>query len=95
MNVKVIKNDGSKEVYDEKKIKNVVMAAGLDKEQSITLAKGITSWIVSQEVDSVSSQEIRSQVYKKLQKVDKYTANFYRWYKKTENKTTDPNPSKN
>lgn len=93
MDIQVIKNDGSKENFDKSKIESVVTAAGLEIEQAKTFANNISNWVESKKQDSITSQEIRTKVYEDLKSVDEYTANFYHWYKKTENKPTVQNTS--
>jgi transcriptional regulator NrdR family protein len=88
MDIEISKKDGTKEKFDPKKIERVLKAAGLNDEQTKKVTEKIIGWVKNNAEYEVSSQDIRKQVYKELQAVDEYTANFYKWYKKTEGKST-------
>lgn len=93
MDIQISKKDGSKEKFDPKKIERVLVAAGLNDQQTKKVTQKIVDWVINNREYEVSSQDIRKKVYQELRAVDEYTANFYKWYKKTEGKsTTDQNP---
>lgn len=91
--IEITKKDGTKEKFDPKKIERVLKAAGLNDEQTEDVTKRIVDWVINNAEYEVSSQDIRKKVYKELQEVDEYTANFYKWFKKTEGKATTDQPS--
>jgi transcriptional regulator NrdR family protein len=92
-NIKITKKDGSKEMFDPKKIERVLNAAGLNDKQTKYVTEKIIEWVKNNKEFEVSSQDIRKKVYQELQAVDEYTANFYKWYKKTEGKSTSDQDS--
>ena len=87
-NIEITKKDGTKEKFDPKKIERVLKAAGLNEELTKKVTEKIVDWVKNNAEYEVSSQDIRKKVYKELRAVDEYTANFYKWYKKTEGKST-------
>lgn len=93
MDIEITKKDGSKEKFDPQKIERVLKAAGLNNEQTKIVTEKIIEWVKNNAEYEVSSQDIRKRVYKELQEVDKYTANFYKWYKNTEGKSTTDSDS--
>lgn len=84
--VKVLKLDGSTEDFDLKKIKRVVVAAGLTEEQGQKLVDNIGQWAISLNKTTVSVKDIRDQVYEGLKKVSSYAAGLFSWYEKTKDK---------
>lgn len=90
--IEITKKDGTKEKFDSKKIERVLIAAGLDEELTKEVSRKIVEWVVNNAEYEVSSQDIRKRVYQELQAVDEYTANFYKWYKNTEGKSTTDQP---
>ena len=91
--IQITKKDGSKEKFDPKKIERVLKAAGLNEEQTKNVTDKIINWVVNNKEYEVSSQDIRKKVYQELCAVDEYTANFYKWFKKTEGKSTSDQDS--
>lgn len=83
---KVLKRDESIEKFDIEKIRRVVMAAGLNKDQAEQLKKNIDTWLISQKKDIIPSKKIRDEVYKELKKIKSYSANLFLWYEKSKEK---------
>ena len=68
MILKVIKRDGSKEIFLIEKIVRVVMAAGLESHQAQTLAAKIEKWAKNQKQTEITTLQVRDEVIKELKK---------------------------
>ncbi len=79
----VIKRDGSKEKFEEKKIAKVVKAAGLTEETARALAQKISIEIKKLGLKEVPSKKIREHVTQELKKADTYAFGLYVWYERT------------
>lgn len=79
----VVKRDGAHEPFDEQKIVRVVRAAGVHEGQAVDLAKSASAWLAKQPGELITSLAIRDVVHERLEQVNKYAANLYRWYQKT------------
>lgn len=90
MDIKVVKRNGSVEDFDNLKVARVVEAAGLDEDQANKLADTVEKWAKNLKQKKIQSSTIRIKVYEELKKIDKYSADLYLWYKKTQ----DHNPIK-
>lgn len=82
-NIKVIKRDGSTEKFLPWKIQRVMMAAGLDADESYGAIHQITDWIKNLNTDTVNSVQISEEVFRVLKEIDEYAANMFAWYQQT------------
>jgi len=81
--IQIIKRDGSKEPFYPWKIQRVVMAAGLDPEQSNKCTNAVTDWVMNLNKKELPSLELRDKVHEELKRIDQYSANMFEWYQKT------------
>jgi len=79
----VIKRDGSREKFSEKKIAKVVKAAGLTEEKARALAQKVTMEIGELGRNEVTSKKVREHVTRELKKADPYAFGLYVWYERT------------
>jgi len=82
----VIKRNGSIEPYDPEKIVRVITAAGLRPIDASELARTITDWIEKQGVFEVTTIQIRDQIFKELEKVDRHASGLFAWYQNLKDK---------
>jgi len=83
MKTKIIKRDGSTEPFEPNKIRKVVTAAGLEKNESNILTDKVTKWVSKNKNPSVTTLEIREKVIEELKIVNPYVAGLFEWYEKT------------
>ena len=81
--LKVLKRDGTTELFDPQKICRVTKAAGLEPEQAEHLAKEVEQWVYSTGKNPIPSLEIRIHVLTLLEEIKPYSAGIYEWYEKT------------
>ncbi len=86
MNMTVKKRDGSVEDFIPEKIAQVLIAAGLEEDKSLTITTAISDWASSQE-SPIPSTAIRDEVLKLLDEIDPYIAGLYRWYQKSKDRS--------
>lgn len=84
--IKIIKRDGRSEIFDPDKIIKVVTASGLRPVDAEELAKKISEWVRGLNRVSITSIEIRDQVFKELAKMDQYASGLYAWYQNLKDK---------
>lgn len=82
-NVNIIKKDGTKQPFDQEKIKRIAVAAGLSEEQGKTVSENVDNFVLSQNQPEINSSQIREKVLEELKKVNQFAANLYLWYEKT------------
>ncbi len=83
MDIKIIKQDGTLQLYFADKIERVTQAAGLKPQEAKALAANITVWIKSLNTNKVSSLKIRDKVSEELTKINRFAKEAYDWYEKT------------
>ncbi len=84
---KVVKRDGTIEVYDKDKIKKVVMAAGLEEDKADKLVALVNDWAKKIKTKTVKSLQIRDRILVEIQKLDEYAAKQFIWYEKYKDRT--------
>jgi len=82
----VIKRNGSIEPYDSEKIIRVTTAAGLRPIDASELAQKVTNWIEKEGIFEITSIQIRDQIFKELEKMDKHASGLYAWYQNLKDK---------
>lgn len=88
VNIEVKKRDGSLEPFNIKKIKRVVIAAGLSEKDGVHLADEVNAWAHSLNEQVINSAAIRDKVYEELKNIKLYSANLFAWYEKTKEKNS-------
>lgn len=86
MNVKVKKRDGKLEDYEDKKIGRVVIACGLDSNETEELVAEVNKWVKQFEGKTISSLLIRDKIIEVMPKYSKYSAEQYVWWEKYKDK---------
>ena len=86
MDITVIKRDGSKEPYQEEKLKKVVKTAGCVDGECNIVANKVTGWLEDSEKKEITSLEIRDAVIEEMKKTNENAANMFEWYQKTKDK---------
>lgn len=79
----VIKKDGSREEFSEKKIEKVVIAAGLTEEKARALAQKVEAEVKEKAKQDVTTKDIRQAVASELKQADQYAFGLYTWYERT------------
>lgn len=79
----VIKRDGSREKFEEKKIAKVAEASGLTEEMARALAQKVSMEIKATKLREVPSKKIREHVTRELKLADPYAFGLYVWYERT------------
>ena len=88
--ITVLKHDGTTEEFLLEKIIRVVMAAGLEEAQALSLASDISEWAKSLNISQITTAQIRDQVIARMQKINPYSAGLYKWYENTKDTTSKP-----
>lgn len=83
--MQIIKRDGSREKYDQTKIKRVTMAAGLTEAEAGTLINRINDWLSGSKTTEVNSLTLRDRITEELKSINDDAYNLYSWYEKTLN----------
>ena len=79
----VVKRDGSRERFEEKKIAKVVTAAGLTEEKGRALAQKVAGENYELGQDAIPTKKVREYVTRELKKADPYAFGLYVWYERT------------
>jgi len=89
--IKVRKRDGQLESYDPDKVSRVAQAAGARPIDADEISSSVTDWLESNGQEVVDSTSIRDQVFKELEKKDKYASGLFAWYQSLKDKKTVQN----
>lgn len=84
--LKVVKRDGSREEFSEKKIAKVAEASGLTEEKARALAQKVAIEIRNLKMKEVASKKVREYVTQELKKADPYAFGLYVWYERTKDR---------
>ena len=82
--LQIEKKDGSSQDYDRRKLLTSLIRAQATPEQAMRVSTEIETWLVSLNVQSVKSDEIKARILQDLQKVNPDAAHAYEVYKKAE-----------
>lgn len=76
----VMKRDGTRENFSKEKIVRIVVAAGLNENQGLTLGDSLEKWADGLKTEEIPSARIKDKVFEELKKVNPQAADLYSWY---------------
>lgn len=80
--LQIQKKDGSSQDYDRRKLLTSLIRAQATPEQAMRVATDIETWLVSQNIQVVKSDDIKARIMEDLNKINPDAAHAYEVYKK-------------
>lgn len=82
--LQIQEKDGSTQDYDRKKLLTSLIRAQATPEQAMRVTIDVESWLMSQNVQVVNSDDIKAKILEDLNKINPDAAHAYEVYKKAQ-----------